>query len=486
MTPTIDEILDALPEASDRLMAARCKLITLDTWYGTMAALFQWQESSMIPTMGVRMMSGGRVECLYNPLFIAALAPDNSEESIDRLRALLIHEVEHVVRMHCIRGLSYNHMLFNFACDMIINGPKDHPAIKNLPRVPLIAKDNDTGEYYIEQDEHGNDIWSDGVYFPNNQKAPNINITAEKLYQWLREQSDKCQNCGQPLSGQQDGQQGQGHTGQNHGQGQNQGQGQGDGQDDGEEEEEGQSGGGGGCCPSCGEEIPQGHGLSGFPGIDGVLLDDHAIWKSSTADADEARQTVRGLIEQSNQCGNAPGHLKEAIEELQQPKVNWKYELKHNIGREVGGKRITMARRNRRHNRFGVPGRSSRASVPLTILVDVSGSISSKVLRQFFGEIESISHSFKITMVQFDHEIQYITTYHRGDWRKIGAMGRGGTSFENAFKGVEEKRLVGHINLVLTDGYAPFPPERPYPVLWCCTTDVKIPWGRIIRIDVKE
>jgi len=192
------------------------------------------------------------------------------------------------------------------------------------------------------------------------------------------------------------------------------------------------------------------------------------------------------MVQQAAAAGTVPGHLVSAIEALQDPKVNWKYELKRYIGRKLGGKRKTYSRRNRRHNRFGIAGSSNHASVPLTIAVDTSGSVSDALLQQFFAEIESMSQKFRIMVVQLDHAIQAVDRYHRGDWKKIEIHGRGGTSFDIAINGIQENNVVGQVNIILTDGYAGFPDPPPFPILWAINTDVIPPYGRLIKIDCKD
>src|SRR5579871_5503149 len=102
-------MLEEVMDVSEKLMNARCRLITLEPWYGTMAAMFQWRHDDSIKTMGVRIVNGGLVECLYNKEFC-------DELSIEQMMGVLKHEIEHVVRLHCVRGgagASRDHDLFN-------------------------------------------------------------------------------------------------------------------------------------------------------------------------------------------------------------------------------------------------------------------------------------------------------------------------------------------------------------------------------------
>ena len=70
-----------------------------------------------------------------------------------------------------------------------------------------------------------------------------------------------------------------------------------------------------------------------------------------------------------------------------------------------------------------------------------------------------------------------------GDWKKIKILGRGGTSFHACIEHMIENKDAGVVNIILTDGYAPFPAEPPFFVMWAIVNkDVKPPWGKTVRI----
>lgn len=216
----------------------------------------------------------------------------------------------------------------------------------------------------------------------------------------------------------------------------------------------------------------------------GELIDDHSVWSRSTSNEDWARQLVQSMASTaSKQAGNIPGSLKDAIEKLNDPKVNWGAILKAMAGRYCGLKRKTYSRINRRIDLFGMRGTSSHGSNALTICVDTSGSVDRNLLEQFFSEIEKISQKFRITLVQFDHGIQSIERYRKGDWKKIDIHGRGGTSFIELCNGLEDKKAVGKLTIILTDGYAEWPEQKPYPVLWAVDGPSEPPWGQYVKIQ---
>lgn len=419
---------------SDKLMKARCRLLTVEPWYGTMASMFRWKPTQDLSTMGVRIVDGGYVDCFYNPEFCEDL-------SIKQLMGVVKHEIEHIVRLHCTRTGSREHDLFNIAADMCINGKRSRPAIDDLP---------------------GN--W---VAMPEDWKESD---TTEDVYARLEKHKVviKCPSCG-------------GKKGKKGGKGQPGGQNQKGGQNQGGQQ------GGHNHDHNCPGEKVLGNSKGKQMNVDGELTDDHDVWAGSNVSEDEARQVVRDMCNQASiKAGNTPGHLVQEIAKLADPVIHWKYLLRQFIGRQVGGRRRTWSRVQRRNPVFGTKGKSNHASVPLTVGVDTSGSIDTKRIEQFFTELEAMSMRFKITLVQFDHGYQDHQKYHRGDWRRLKVKGRGGTSFIEFFKAIEEKKLVGRVNIVLTDGEAPWPEPRSYPVMWVIMPHgrpITPPWGEVINIE---
>lgn len=401
--------MTTLTKVKNKILNARCRLITVDPWYGTMASYFVWKEDENIPTLGVVMKVRGIVECRYNPKFIESLSLGSTIGAIK-------HELEHVVLLHLVRIGSRDPRLWNIATDMIINGKRKSAHIEQLLQV-----EEDTGVKLI--------------WYPEDWPE---NLTSEEVYERLEQNKVIIKLAS------------------------------------------GQS-----------EVINDGGGDETIV-VEGETVDDHDAWKESEIGEDEARQTVKDLVEQSTAqagAGSVPGRLLEAIKKLEEPIRNWKHDLRQYVGRKFGGRRKTYARQNRRRQTFGTPGHSSHASAALTLCLDTSGSMDTARLEQFMSEIESMSQRFKITLVQFDHGYQCHDRYHRGDWRDIEISGRGGTSFIALFEALNEKDLYGRLTIVCTDGEASFPDQPPYPVLWVIMPHVSIekapkpPWGDVIYIE---
>ncbi len=443
-------------QISEKLMHARCRLMTREPWYGHIAMNISWIPSQMSwfkdeiqKTMGVRIVNN-TVECVYYPPFVESL-------TIEELYAVIQHEIEHIVRCHCIRVGSRNPIAWNIAADMCVNGNKKSPRIG--------YKGTNNSEVIVPL--AGNIFW-----IPDDWEQDG---TTEQFYdKLLAAQPKTCGNCGRPINGgKNDDDKNDDDCGG--------GQGEDGGSGNGEKAEDNN------CkCPTCG-----GSGNStSFGGVSGNIIDDHSIWNQSDISPDEARQLIKDLVQEATEKnqGNAPGHLASAIEALSKPIVRWRELLRHYVGRHVGSHRITYSRRNRRHQRFGVPGVSHRAAGSVNIIIDTSGSIGKRELEQFFGEIESITSRMKVNILQWDAVFQGYSKYRRGDWRRFEVKGKGGTDMAAPYQWLADSRLVADVQIMLTDGYTGWAESVSFPVITVITTGEdktqSPPYGHVVRMKL--
>jgi len=161
--------------ATEKLQSGRCKLLTLMPFYGYMALPVKWVESSMawLPeksrTIGVRVTTTGP-ECIWYKPFIDNLVPEE-------IASAVMHELEHLLRLHCVRVGGRDPKLYNIAADMCVNGQKSNPRIaihdNNKTYLPIspdhmvwIPADwpvNETAEYYYDRMMEESDGNSGGV-----------------------------------------------------------------------------------------------------------------------------------------------------------------------------------------------------------------------------------------------------------------------------------------------------------------------------------
>ena len=189
--------------------------------------------------------------------------------------------------------------------------------------------------------------------------------------------------------------------------------------------------------------------------------------------------------------GTLPGNLKEIVDRLRKPELNWKELLKQFVTSCFGGSRRWLPPA-RRYVGMGLYLQSRRnEKFNAVMAIDTSGS-TTRDLPQFFAELSSLLKSFgnyELTVIQCDAEIQHMEKFS-GDtplpsnyqWESYG---HGGTSFIPPFEYVKEHKLHPDIFIYLTDGYGGAPEKAPqFPVLWVLTGDGREPvsWGKKIRL----
>ena len=181
----------------------------------------------------------------------------------------------------------------------------------------------------------------------------------------------------------------------------------------------------------------------------------------------EEREKVRDEIKeammaaaQTCDAGNIPLGVKRLIQDLTEPKMNWRELLRMQIESTIKSDYTWMkASRKGWHVDAIMPGMKTAETIDIAIAIDTSGSISSEQARDFLSEIRGIMETFdnyRIHVFTFDTEVYNPQQYNSDtleDIEDYDIQGGGGTAFEAIFdylKGedLEPKRLV-----VFTDGY---------------------------------
>jgi predicted metal-dependent peptidase len=191
----------------------------------------------------------------------------------------------------------------------------------------------------------------------------------------------------------------------------------------------------------------------------------------------------------AKQSGRLPGYLESLVEELLQPQIPWQQQL-WRFFTQRRPDRITWNRPNRRMIAQGIylPSRRHMPTGNVVIAVDTSGSISEQELQLFASEIQEVHKALqpqKLYVVNVDTQIQgNIQEYGPYDKPEFKYVGRGGTEFDPVFKWVEEEHVQLDALVYLTDGYASWPKDPGYPVLWCITNHDRVPpWGEHLILE---
>lgn len=225
-------------------------------------------------------------------------------------------------------------------------------------------------------------------------------------------------------------------------------------------------------------------------------LDDHNMLDEAlkAIDPQLAKAIVAKLIEDAKDAtpGKAPGHVQLALEELNKKVKDWRQDVQMFSARcQNSEEESTFRRRNRRYGLL-YPGRRVKVKSVIAVPVDTSGSVSDKALRQFLSEIEAIAEAgVDVIVIECDSVISNVYKFEPGKIPQV--KGRGGTSFEPAFKLVESEEFIaeyGEIDglIYLTDGgdYGELVEEPNFPVLWALLPhcSVRYDWGEQTIIEV--
>lgn len=189
--------------------------------------------------------------------------------------------------------------------------------------------------------------------------------------------------------------------------------------------------------------------------------------------------------------GNIPGSLAEYIKKIKETKIPFERLLAKYVSELVSGKEEFTYNpiHKRKFAMFEIvaPSISKRESSKVVVVVDTSGSISTKELEIFAGAIKKLSSTVsELTLITHDVEIQQIVRSYEIEnfLKELKFKGRGGTSHIKAFEYIEQELcrkegLIPDVVICLTDGYSEYP-ERPprFPVIWVLTKEHKEPpWG---------
>lgn len=191
-------------------------------------------------------------------------------------------------------------------------------------------------------------------------------------------------------------------------------------------------------------------------------------------------QAIRqGLMAHKKIAGQGAGGLGRELEELMQPKVDWREVLREFVKATCRNKDKSSWRRvNRRMLSGGVymPSMIGERLGRIVIAVDTSGSIGIRELSDFLSEVKGIAEELapeQIDLIYWDCAVAAHEEYRDGDMANIVSTtkpkGGGGTAPSCVSQYLKDKRIEPECVVVLTDGYVggDWGSDWPAEVLWC-------------------
>lgn len=181
------------------------------------------------------------------------------------------------------------------------------------------------------------------------------------------------------------------------------------------------------------------------------------------------------IAEASNIWGTLSGNLIEIIKASKVIALDYRKILSLFKTSILSSKRSLTRMRPSRRFGFAYMGSRYNLSTNLLIAVDVSGSVTSNSLRNFFSVINRFFKNGieKLDVIQFDHELKTKEPIpFKKAKQEVKIIGRGGTSFQPAADYYCSHPEYDGL-IYFTDGYAPEPvfnTKRPIDVLWIFTS----------------
>jgi predicted metal-dependent peptidase len=474
MTDTLERTKAAQKQAAkllERVSKQRTKLVARLPFFGRLALKLRprvARPGDGVPTAAVA-MDGTLV---VNEDFVAKL-------SDPELAFVVCHEVMHPAMLYFDRMQGRIPKLWNMAHDYAINLIIKNMADANIKLIPDCLCDDKYRDWSAE--EIYDDLLKDAVLVNIAQGCPT------------------CGNTGQPQQGQGQGQPQQGQGGQ---QGQPQQGGQG-----------GQQGQGG--CPTCGGQhgSGSGQGAKGQNPLNDPLYGDgrpdlgdsedgkkaakgdkgaknrlDTDWKISIVAAAQAHERQKGR-------GSLPGALQRLVDELTDPKVDWREELSRWVGENGRRQDYTYSRPSRRSESVGqyLPSLKKYGVADVTVMVDTSGSIGDRMLKEGLAEIQGVCEDLGIGVramiidAALHEDVEVEDAYELSEH----LAGGGGSDFRPAFDKLEEEGYEGVV-IAFTDGDIAVPSDKPTAlkgVLWCIYEGCHSPtdrYGETIEIPREE
>lgn len=175
---------------------------------------------------------------------------------------------------------------------------------------------------------------------------------------------------------------------------------------------------------------------------------------------DEIKEAMLAAASATQDAGNIPAGVRRMIQDLTEPKMNWRELLRMQLESTIKSD-FTWMRASRRgwHMDAVMPGMKTDPMIDIAVAIDTSGSIGEAMLKDFLSEIQGIMDSFpayKIHVISFDTDTYNPAQYDSDNLDTIvdyEPAGGGGTDFDAVFRylkaeEIEPKRLV-----MFTDGY---------------------------------
>lgn len=230
-------------------------------------------------------------------------------------------------------------------------------------------------------------------------------------------------------------------------------------------------------------------------------LDEHDAEALSGASVEEVRKLSDEISEAIQQGAMLAGKfgvkVPRVIQDLMQPKVSWRDELREFVSSTTKGRdEYTWRKMNRRRmvDDIYLPTLEAEKVGEIIIAIDTSGSIGSKQLTEFATEMISICDMVspdRVRVIWWDHQVrgeQVFSDNYDGLATMLKPEGGGGTRVSSVSELLCSENSTAECLVVFTDGYVEdnIKWQTNIPTLWMVTLarDFTPPSGRLVKMEV--
>lgn len=163
---------------------------------------------------------------------------------------------------------------------------------------------------------------------------------------------------------------------------------------------------------------------------------------------------------QSAGAGKIPEGIRRLITDFTEPQMDWRQLLRMNI-QSILKSNFSFARPNRKSQHSGaiLPGMMNEETIDVSVAIDMSGSISDKMAKEFISEVKGIMDEykdFKLDLWCFDtrtYNYARFTGDTADDIMSYKVKGGGGTDFDVNWQFMKEQGIEPKRFIMFTDGY---------------------------------
>ena len=237
----------------------------------------------------------------------------------------------------------------------------------------------------------------------------------------------------------------------------------------------------------------------GGKGMPTKTLDEHDFSASEQMTPEQVGELSDKIDRALRQGGILAGRMgikmPRAIEELLEPKIDWRHELRDFVTSSTkGSEEFTWRKFNKRlmANDIYMPSLETNSVGELIIAIDTSGSIGSLELTEFASELASICSVCSpsgVRVLWWDTEVHGEQKFEPSQYENIAKLlkplGGGGTHVSSVSEYINKHKIVAEGVIVFTDGYVENDIQWNIsaPTMWLVTQNenLKVPSGKIIK-----